>query len=100
MATSGHRLTATQDIEQGLAAQHAAGLPAPIYFLRMRTELGDAAAIAQLLRPGDASDGFHRLVEAGLVEHTMEAIALRHPEHFTQDALEVARWRVDHPEDA
>ena len=44
-------------------------------------------------RPTDAA-GYTALVDMGLQDYSFEAVVLRHPTHFSQDAIEKSRERL------
>ncbi|APA84069.2 hypothetical protein BJG93_00615 [Paraburkholderia sprentiae WSM5005] len=56
-----------------------------------RGELG--AVIFMVQRPG--GDGFELLHSLGLADYTFEAVALRHPEHFSPEIVEAARRKLN-----
>ncbi len=68
----------------------------PMRFIRMLGELGGVIAAKQLLRGGNASDGFTTLWEAGRLELSVEAfVLLPWYQHLFDDShLETARYRL------
>lgn len=43
---------------------------------------------------GKPSDGFRMLVERGMTDHTFEAVALRHPQSFSEEVSTAAKLRL------
>ncbi|MGY2733609.1 hypothetical protein [Sphingomonas sp. UYP23] len=54
---------------------------------------GEIKTVSDLVL-GKTSDGFRMLIDRGMVSHTFEAVALRHPAHFTADVLAAAQSRL------
>jgi hypothetical protein len=54
---------------------------------------GERRTVADLVR-GKASDGFRMLVDRGMVDHTFEAVALRHQALFEDEVVSAATDRL------
>ncbi|TPG42457.1 hypothetical protein EAH79_00730 [Sphingomonas koreensis] len=54
---------------------------------------GERRTVADLVR-GEASDGFRMLVDRGMVDHTFEAVALRHQALFEDEVVSAAADRL------
>jgi hypothetical protein len=60
----------------------------------MIDEYGIIGAVERIvMRPDDAT-GYRVLVEMGMEDMAFEAVVLRHPEAFSQQALEHSRLRL------
>lgn len=57
---------------------------------------GEQKTVADLVT-GGTSDGFVMLVDRGMVDHTFEAVALRHPERFDDAVRAAASKRLQDP---
>lgn len=66
-------------------------------FLDMVTMHGGVGAAKLLLQGHDASDGFTRLWEEGMLEYSVEAavLKLKYETLFTDKERDVARWRLE-----
>jgi hypothetical protein len=54
---------------------------------------GERQTVADLVR-GKASDGFRMLMDRGMVDHTFEAVALRHQALFEDEVISAAADRL------
>lgn len=54
---------------------------------------GEIKTVADLVL-GKTSGGFQMLIDRGMVDHTFEAVALRHPSRFAADVLAAAKARL------
>lgn len=73
----------------------------PTTFILMRKRHATVPAMTQLVESGDIQSGFKRLKQLGLAEKwSIEAIILKFPHEFTAPAVECARWRLEHIDDA
>jgi len=54
---------------------------------------GERRTVADLVR-GKASDGFRMLMDRGMVDHTFEAVALRHQTLFEDEVISAAADRL------
>jgi hypothetical protein len=54
---------------------------------------GEVATVADLVR-GPVSDGFKMLLDREMLDLTFEAVALRHPDQFSDDVLQAAASRL------
>jgi hypothetical protein len=54
---------------------------------------GERRTVADLVR-GKASDGFRMLMDRGMVDHTFEAVALRHQSMFEDEVISAAADRL------
>ena len=57
---------------------------------------GEVKTVADLVK-GVASDGFRMLMERDMVDHTFEAVALRHADRFENEVLKAASTRLMAP---
>lgn len=57
---------------------------------------GEMKTVADLVK-GMASDGFRMLMERDMVDHTFEAVALRHSDRFDDEVLKAASTRLTVP---
>lgn len=57
--------------------------------------VGELATVKDLILGTKPSEGFFMLIERGMVGLTFEAVALRHPERFTDDVLNAAAARLE-----
>ena len=56
---------------------------------------GEAATVADLVMKKQASEGFHMLMDRDMAQLTFEAVALRHPDRFTEEVRAAARARLE-----
>ncbi len=66
----------------------------PGYFIKMRREMGTLAAFRALIAKSAVSEGFTRLALEGRLDLSVEAIALRFPELFSETELATCRERL------
>ena len=55
---------------------------------------GIIPAVEHIITKRDVTDGFTTLAAMGLKEYAFEAVVLRHPSHFSAEAVEVSRRRL------
>ena len=65
----------------------------------MIARLGEVEALSRLMISADLQQGFKALRDRKQLDLTFEAIVVRHPEIFRDEAVQAARWRLDHPND-
>lgn len=78
-------------------AEREAGFSFPILQSLVRSESGVMSA-KQLLHPRDRfSEGFRRLIKAGLPQYTLEAVVIEFDQTglFTVEEIETAQWRLN-----
>jgi hypothetical protein len=83
-------------------AEKEAGFDFPILQSLVRSESG-VLATKRLLTPRDRfSEGFKRLIKAGLPQYTLESVVLEFEDTslFTPDEIETAQWRLMNVEKA
>lgn len=56
---------------------------------------GALEAIEEIVKRQAVTEGFHRLRNAGLFDKTFEAVVLRHPTEFSEQAVEAAKAKLD-----
>ena len=66
----------------------------PVRFRKMRAQYGTVETIRRLLAKPDVSDGFVKLMEMGRLDLSVEAIALRFPDFFSEAELALCRDRL------
>jgi hypothetical protein len=66
----------------------------PARFCIMRSQDGTVETICRLLARPTVSDGFIKLMEMGRLDLTVEAIALRFPDFFSEAKLDLCRDRL------
>jgi hypothetical protein len=57
--------------------------------------LGIIPAVERIVTKRDVSAGFTILAEMGLKEYAFEAVVLRHPDSFSEEARNIARQRLE-----
>lgn len=73
----------------------------PKTFILMRKRHETIPAMTRLVQSGEIQSGFKKLKQLGLAqEWSIEAIILKYPHEFTAPAVECARWRLEHIDDA
>jgi hypothetical protein len=65
-----------------------------VRFRKMRAQYGTVETIRRLLAKPDVSDGFVKLMEIGRLDLSVEAIALRFPDFFSEAELALCRDRL------
>ena len=55
---------------------------------------GALEAIEEIVKRRAVTEGFHRLRNAGLFDKSFEAVVLRHPTEFSEQAVETARAKL------
>ena len=55
---------------------------------------GIIEAVERAVKRDAVTQGYTTLVEMGLEEHAFEAVILRHPEMFSQEAVDISRKRL------
>ena len=66
---------------------------------QMIDRYGEIQALSRLMISADLQQGFKALRDRNQLDLTFEAIVVRHPEAFSDEAVEAARWRLEHPHD-
>jgi hypothetical protein len=56
---------------------------------------GIVPAVERIVTKRDVSPGFTILAEMGLKEYAFEAVVLRHPDSFSEEARNIARQRLE-----
>ena len=56
---------------------------------------GHVRALARLMVSPDLQQGFKALRDAGLLEHSFEALVVRRRELFADEVVAAAQWRLD-----
>lgn len=56
---------------------------------------GHVRALARLMVSPDLQQGFKALRDADLLDHSFEALVVRHPELFSNEVIAAAQWRLD-----
>ncbi len=82
-------------INEGITRYASANGYQPTRFMELRRELGTVAAIEQLMTTATIQIGFVKMMRNGLSNYTCEAAILRFPELFTQEAADVAKFRLE-----
>lgn len=59
------------------------------------TKNGILPTVDKVVARRKATEGYDALVEAGLDDFTFEAVVLRFPEHFSVDAIQQAKLRLE-----
>lgn len=62
-------------------------------------KFGEIEALSRLVVSPDLQKGFKVLRDRGQLEHTFEAVVMRYQHLFKPDAVQAAKWRLDHPYD-
>lgn len=63
----------------------------------MVEQYGEVEALSRLMVSPDLQQGFKALRDDNQLDKTFEAIVVRHKNLFSQQAVEAAQWRLDHP---
>ncbi len=58
---------------------------------------GIIPAVERVVTKREVSTGFTALAEMGLMEYAFEAVILRHPESFSDEAIQISRQRLEQP---
>jgi hypothetical protein len=66
---------------------------------QMIEEHGEVEALSRLMISPDLQQGFKVLRDGDQLDKTFEAIVIRYQSLFSQQAIEAAQWRLDHPYD-
>lgn len=56
---------------------------------------GIIPAVEHIITKRDVTDGFTTLTEMGLKDYAFEAVVVRNPSHFSAEAVEVSRQRLE-----
>ena len=62
---------------------------------KMIDDHGEIGAMSRLMQSPNLQKGFKILRDAGRLDDTFEALIVGFPGHFSTDAVEVARWRLE-----
>jgi len=66
---------------------------------QMIDRYGEVEALSRLMISPDLQQGFKALRDRDQLDLTFEAIVVRHPDLFNDDAVQAAQWRLDNPHD-
>ncbi len=66
----------------------------PTAFVQMRERYLTVEAIRRLVRSGDIQSGFKRMKELGMLEWTLEQAVIQFPQHFNNQDIAAAEWRL------
>jgi len=65
----------------------------------MIEQYGAVEALSRLVVSADLQQGFKVLRDRGQLDNTFEAVVVRFQHLFRPDAVQAAKWRLDHPYD-
>jgi hypothetical protein len=82
------------DIEECIRCAREVGRFSGIY-LTMRDAHGDIEAIKRLVETDVFSAGFKQLQRLGILQHSCEAIVLRHPKEFEASTKAYAQFKLE-----
>jgi hypothetical protein len=60
---------------------------------------GHVEALSRLVVSADLQQGFKVLAETERLEDSFEALVVRFRDHFRDDVVEAAQWRLDNPDE-
>jgi len=89
-------LQAVYAYEEVLSSQKGRRQPASRTW-QMIQRHGVIPAVERVVTKREVSSGFTALADIGLMEYAFEAVVLRHPESFSQEAVTVSKQRLERP---
>lgn len=89
-------LQAVYAYEEVLSAQKGKRQPASRTW-QMISRHGITPSVERVVAKREVSAGFTALAEMGLMEFAFEAVILRHPEHFSKEAIAISKQRLAVP---
>ncbi|MPM48414.1 hypothetical protein SDC9_95139 [bioreactor metagenome] len=89
------------EVEQAISAYEAANNRVASRTREMFTHHNNdyVLVLSLLMKSPDLQQGFKVLRDTNQLEKTFEAVILRHKELFETEVIEVAQWRLSHPND-
>ncbi len=87
-------LQAVYAYEEILSAQKGRRQPASRTW-QMIKKHGIIPAVERVVTKREVSSGFTALAEMGLMDYAFEAVILRHPESFSEEAISMSKQRME-----